>query len=103
MDLDPEGLRGVANDLAALRSGAARLAGFGRRCTVVAAHFGAPDADGRLGARFTSTREDLIADLVRAECSISALADELRASADVTAAADQHGARQLRSAGEELG
>ncbi|MFN2495293.1 MAG: hypothetical protein ABR608_05220 [Pseudonocardiaceae bacterium] len=102
VDLDPDRLRGVANELADLQVAVVALTRHLQQCTATAAHFGAPDAAGQLGTAFAASREDVRAALARVGQLVSTLADELRASADVAVAADQCSAQQLRAAGEGM-
>lgn len=100
LDLDPDGLRGVANDLSTVADVMAVLTRHLQQCTATGADFGAPDAEGRLGADFIAGREDALAALVRAGQLASTLVDDLRASVDVAVAADQSNAQELRAVGE---
>jgi len=102
LDLDPDGLRGVAHDLTAVADALAVLARHLQQCTTTAAHFGAPDAGGQLGAVFAAGREDAFTALARAGQLASTLVDELRASVDVAVDADQRSAQELRAAGEGM-
>ena len=102
LDLDPDELRGVANDLTAVAEAMAQLARYLQQCTGTAAHFGAPDTEGRLSADFAAGRENVRTALICAGRLASTLADELRASVDLTVVADQHSAQELRAVGEGM-
>lgn len=102
LNLDPDELRGVANDLTAVAGTMVQLTRHLQQCTGTAAHFGAPDTEGQLGVGFAAGREDLLTGLTRAGQLASALVDELRASVDRVVAADQHSAQQLQAAGEGM-
>ena len=98
VDLDPEALRGVADDLGAIGLAVQKLRGHVEPVTAAAAHFGEPDTDGRLAAELAGRCDEVLIALSRVGRLASALAEDLLAGADLEAAVDEHSARSIRAA-----
>lgn len=98
VDLDPEALRGVADELAAVAVAVQTLSSHVTPGTGAAAHFGEPDAQRRLAAELAARCDDVIATLSRAGQLASTLAEELRACAQRVATADERSVHDLRAA-----
>ena len=97
VDLDPDAVRAVANDLGAVASAVGELRGHVEPATEVAAHFGAPDHGAVLAAELAGRCEDLLTALSRIGQLATTLAEELLTGADLVAAADEHSARGIRA------
>ncbi|MGH3904548.1 MAG: hypothetical protein ACRDTE_10210 [Pseudonocardiaceae bacterium] len=98
VDLDPQALRGVADELAAVAVAVQTLSSHVAPGAGAATHFGEPDAQRRLAGELAAKCDDVIATLSHAGRLSSALAEELLACAQRVAAADERSAHDLRAA-----
>lgn len=98
VDLDPGAVRAIADDLAAVASAVQEPGGHVDSAAAAAAHFGAPDHGGLLGAALAGRCDDVLIALARVSRLATTLAGDLRAGADLVATADEHSARSIRAA-----